>query len=469
MAFEQSNAYVIAPSDADEAAGILRGALAAAREGVKVRVGIVESPYLGFGEGDRRRMRETAGGDTAPGSERPAAAAGIPSEFASKGGTILLSHDRMRSILEVSKPDLLAVVQGGVRHGELAAAAASEGLHFPHTPEIDMTIAEMVMDGTIFPTEGGFGALREYMLSLELVTPAGETVRFGSRAIKDVGGYELISFLLGQGGRCGFVSSVTLRLLPEPCCRAFVAGVGEVRTLKAMAHNARRDFRLSSTLIYEGRAAALIAGIWSDTLEKRGKTLPPVLEPGGKALLIGEMQGLEHVVEDQLHALAGTDSWGGASLALLDEELFDISKSFLPLAFNELEGRGPVVYVSHDGGAAESLPSGSFGYRSLYPERINAVVPVRKAGAATSPIETIKADPALGDFLSGLIGTLRRERVYLIGRKGKDLRRIRVSNKDLLGLVSGEGVEERLERAQSLNALNEKIFRAFDPESIMII
>jgi len=450
MAIEQSDAYVIAPSGADEAAEVLRGASEAARRGTKVQVGVTESPYDGYVRKGLRRALESA--DILP-------------EFDSEGGTILLSHGRMRSVLEVSKSDLLAVVQGGVRLGELAAAAAREGLHFPHRPEIDTTVARMVMDGTIFPTDGGFGALREYILSLELVTPAGWIVRFGSRAVKDVGGYELIGFLLGRGGRCGFISSVTLRLLPEPGCRAFVAVTGEVRTLKALAHNARSDYRLSSTLIYEPGAAAIIAARWRAALEKRGKTLPPVLEPGGKALLIGEMQGLERAVEDRLHVLAGTDAMGGASFTLLDEELFDISKEFLAIAFDEPGDPSPVVHLSYDGGAIEP-PEGSLVYRSLYPERVNAVVPVEGAAAGSRPIEALETDPVLCDFLAGLVGTLRRERVYLVERREDLLLMIRVSSEELLGLVKDD--DERVARAKALHVLDEKVIGAFDPGSIMM-
>ncbi len=446
MAIEQSDPYVIAPSSAEEAGAVLREAGTAAGSGAKVRVGIVESPYT----------RDAVAGAHA--------AADIPPEIASKGGTILLSHDRMNRILEISKPDLLAVVQGGVRCSELRAAIAGEGLSFPHTPGTDMTVAWMVMDGTIFPTEGAFGALRESILSLELVTPAGETVRFGSRAIKDVGGYELIGFLLGQGGRCGYISSVTLRLIPEPSCRAYVAVTGEVRTLKALAHNARRDFRLSSTLIYEAEAATIIADLWQDLLEKRGKTLPAVLEPGGGALLIGEMQGLENVVEDQLHSLAGTDAWGGASFALLDEELFELSKEFLPLAYGRLGGKGQVVHLAYDG--SEPPPEGSLVYRSLYPERANVVVPVEGAAAGSNPLEALETDPALGDFLSELIGTLRRERVYIVERAANGQRKTRLPNEDLLDLVKGD--DERVARAKTLRAIDEKVIGVFDPESIMI-
>jgi hypothetical protein len=449
MTLEQSDAYVIAPSSAEEAAAVLREVCAAARSGVQVRAGVIGSPYVTYNPA---------------GSPEPPGTGGIPPEISADGGTILLSHARMKDIIEISKPDLLAVAQGGARVSGLAAAAAEEGLRFPHRPEIDISVAEMVMEGAIFPTEGEFGGLREYILSLELVTPAGEIVRFGSRAIKDVGGYELIGFLLGQGGRCGFISSVTLRLLPEPSCRAFVAVTGEVRTLKALAHNARRDFRLSSTLIYEAEAAAIIAGIWNDALEKRGKTLPAVLEPGGEALLIGEMQGLEHVVEDQLHALAGTDAWGGASFALLDKELFEYSKDFLSLAYDRLDGRGSVVHMSYDGG--ETPPEGSIVYRSLYPERINALIPVRMAGTATSPIEIINADSKLRDFLSGLVGTLRRERAYIVGRDVDGFRKIRLSNEDLLGIMKGD--DDRIARVKTMRALDERVIGAFDPESIMM-
>ena len=208
--------------------------------------------------------------------------------------------------------------------------------------------------------------------------------------------------------------------------------------------------------------------MWRDALGERGKTFPPVLEIDGKALFIGEMQGLEHVVEDQLHRLAGADASGGASLALLESELFEISKRFLPTAVERLDGRGSVVQLSYDGGVQAAPPAGSFLYRSLYPERINAVVPIRRAGGAARPMDTIEADPQLQRFISELTGTLRRERVYLIERGEERLRRIRIPGEELLGLASGDDAGERIERTEALHAVNDKVCRVFDPESIML-
>ena len=143
--------------------------------------------------------------------------------------------------------------------------------------------------------------------------------------------------------------------------------------------------------------------------------------------------------------------------------LFGISKKFLHAAIEKLDRRGSVVYLSYDGGAHAAPPAGSFIYRSLYPERINAVVPILYNEA----MELIEADPSLRLFLGVLEGMLRRERIYVIECEGETTRRVRIPEEDLLGLATGEDAVERIERTKALNEVNDKVFRVFDPESIM--
>jgi FAD/FMN-containing dehydrogenase len=421
MQRENQHASVVAPEGADHAARLFRDIGARVQNGEAVRAGILESPYR-------------------------------PGKGPADGETILFSHDRMNRVLEVSSGDLLAVVEGGARYGAFDRAVKEAGLYFPHEPRTDTTIAGMVMDGTILSTEGSFGGLREYILGLELVTPKGEIVRFGSRAVKDVGGYELIGFLLGQGGLCGMITKITLRLLAEPVCRAYIAGRGNLRSLKTFAYNARRGFRLALTEIFEAKAAELMVRLWEAALKDRGKPLPPALSTIGEseALLVGELQGLENVVEDQLLLLA--EAGGGASLVLLDEELFGISRRFPLGALDLLGGREAFVQASYDGGAVDAPPD-SLVYRSLYPERVTILAPARAAGAGEGgPLEKIKADPALAGLVSGIAGTFRRERVYMVERVGEE------------GFswtrVWGQAGAER--------DLTNRILGVFDPQSIML-
>jgi hypothetical protein len=425
------------PAETEDAAILFREARNARRAGESARIGIVESPY------------------------RPASAPAA--------GTILLSCDRMNRIAEMSNADLLAVVDGGVRYGEFARAVADAGLYFPHVPGADVTVAEMIMDGMIFPTEGGFGGLRESILSVELVTPDADRVRFGSRAIKDVGGYEIICFLMGQGGRCGMITRVSLRLLAQPCCRAYIAGRGGGRALKTLSHNLRKEFRPASIEIFEGEAADIVLGAWADTLPSGGSKLSHLFDGLGDSLLVGELQGLEPAVEDQLHRLVDSSESEHAAFILASEELLDVSRRY-PLAAAVKRGEA-VVQVCYDGPSGPEIPEGSLLYRSLYPERLEVYVPVDRV--SEEPVDAIRSDPELMRFVSSVTGTGRREQISIIEYTEDKMERTRITAGDLLdlaeaGVAGNSERKEQLEQARAFEELNSKVLRAFDPDCVML-
>ena len=411
------------PATAEEAAGLFLEAKKAREADDSVRAGIVESPY------------------------RPARA--------QVAGAFLFSCERMNRIEEVSNSDMLAVVDGGVRYAEFERAVRDAGLYFPHVPKTDVTIAEMIMDGMIFPTEGGFGGLRESILSVELVTPDAETVRFGSRAIKDVGGYEIIGFLLGQGGRCGMITSVTLRLLAEPSCRAYIAGRGGGRALKTLAHNLRKEFRPASIEIFEGETADIVLGAWAETLPSGGSKLSHLFDGQGDSLLVGELQGLESAVEDQLHRLVDSNESEHAAFILASEELFDISRRY-PLAA-AAKREGAAAQVCYDGPSGPEIPAGSLLYRSLYPERLEIHAPIERVSG--KPIDTIRSDPGIARFILSVIGTGRREQINIVEYKEDKVERTRITAADLLEIVEAAGAgnrerEEQIEQARAFEELN---------------
>ena len=226
-----------APRNAEEAAGIFRAASAAAEAGRKIRAGVIESPF-----------------GPAAGVKLPAAHSSMDeiARAAVAGETlVLLSHAAMDGIHEISTKDFLAVVGGGVRFGELVEAVRKAGLYFPHEPGAaggvgaqgatrDATVAGIIMAGASFKTEGRYGRLREYLLSLELVTPGGEIIRAGSRSVKDVTGYDVTGFLMGQGGLCGMIAKATIRLLPAPGTRLGFVCEGARGALESLAGEIRR-------------------------------------------------------------------------------------------------------------------------------------------------------------------------------------------------------------------------------------
>lgn len=194
------NRIVFSPEDDRSAARILAECSRLARKGHDVSVTIG-----GAGTGD------SAQDET------------VLEYMAPEGISVDLNFDNLSGISEISPADMLVRAKGGTPVSAISVAAEESMLWFPHYNESlgrEMNVASLLMEAPVLPVTGEYGGLREYILSVELVTGAGEKVHFGSRSIKDVAGYEVIALLLGSGGRYGMITGVTLRLIPGRTVKA---------------------------------------------------------------------------------------------------------------------------------------------------------------------------------------------------------------------------------------------------------
>ena len=133
-------------------------------------------------------------------------------------GGVVLSLERMDTVLDLDARNLYAVVQPGVINAQLSLAAREHGLFFPPDPasrEIS------TLGGNIATNAGGlccvkYGVTRDSVLGLEVVLADGSLVKTGRRTLKGVAGYDLTGLFVGSEGTLGVVTSATLRLRPLP-------------------------------------------------------------------------------------------------------------------------------------------------------------------------------------------------------------------------------------------------------------
>ena len=142
-------------------------------------------------------------------------------------GGIALNMAMMNRILEISPQDMCVVTQPGVITGVLQAEVEKTGLFYPPDPA---SLNQCTIGGNVGTGAGGprglkYGVTKDFVLGLEIVLANGELMRTGSRAIKNVTGYNLTQLFVGSEGTLGVVTEIILRLIAKPPAKATVMAI----------------------------------------------------------------------------------------------------------------------------------------------------------------------------------------------------------------------------------------------------
>ncbi|TCJ14460.1 FAD-binding protein [Flaviaesturariibacter flavus] len=133
-------------------------------------------------------------------------------------GGVLLSTERMNSILEIDERNGQVTTEPGVITEVLQSAVRERGLFYPPDPSSRGTC---FIGGNIAENSGGpkavkYGVVKDYVLNLEVVLPTGDIIWTGANVLKNATGYNLTQLVVGSEGTLGIVTKIVLRLIPHP-------------------------------------------------------------------------------------------------------------------------------------------------------------------------------------------------------------------------------------------------------------
>ena len=133
-------------------------------------------------------------------------------------GGVLLSTDRMNSILHIDERNLQVTTEPGVITEVLMNAVKEKGLFYPPDPS---SRGSCFIGGNIAENSGGpkavkYGVVKDYVLNLEVVLPTGDIIWTGANVLKNSTGYNLTQLMVGSEGTLGIVTKIVLRLIPHP-------------------------------------------------------------------------------------------------------------------------------------------------------------------------------------------------------------------------------------------------------------
>ena len=209
-------------------------------------------------------------------------------------GGVLLSMERFNRILEVDELNLLAVVEPNVINADLQRAVEKVGLFYPPDPA---SLNQSSIGGNVAECAGGprafkYGTTKRYILALEAVLPTGDVIHTGSKAVKNVVGYDLTQLLVGSEGTLAVITKITVRLVPKPMANA---------TMLATFDGIRGAVDAVSELIRRRVVPAAVELIDGDSLAAIEQNLGGGLVASGtQAALIVEVDGTPRGVEEDL-------------------------------------------------------------------------------------------------------------------------------------------------------------------------
>jgi glycolate oxidase FAD binding subunit len=130
----------------------------------------------------------------------------------------VLDTTRHAGIVSYEPTELVVTARCGTRLSELEGALAQAGQCLPFEPPHfgeAATVGGCVASGLSGPRRASAGALRDYVLGAKVVDGRGRVLTFGGQVMKNVAGYDVSRLLAGSLGTLGFISEVSIKVLPR--------------------------------------------------------------------------------------------------------------------------------------------------------------------------------------------------------------------------------------------------------------
>ncbi len=227
-------------------------------------------------------------------------------------GGIVLCTTRMNKIVEISKENMIAIVEPGVVLMNLNIALASRGLMFPPDPQsfVGATMGGVVAENSGGPAGLKYGVTKHYVLGLEWVLPDGDVIQIGATTTKNRTGYDLPMLFTGSEGTLGIMTKAILKLIPKPpAARTMAAVFGDVTEAGSLV------FKVLSEGIVPGKIELLDNWV----INRIEEMMPMGLPTDADAMLLFEFDGAAEAVDRELERTSQICKDNGALEVMIAE------------------------------------------------------------------------------------------------------------------------------------------------------
>lgn len=133
---------------------------------------------------------------------------------------LLLSSRSLRAVTEYSPNDMVITAAAGVTLSQLHKTLNVSRQWLPFDPPAPgrATLGGIVAANTTGAYRAAYGAPRDRLLGLRVLTADGLVIKTGGKVVKNVAGYDLCKLFTGSWGELGFILETTFKVQPLPAC-----------------------------------------------------------------------------------------------------------------------------------------------------------------------------------------------------------------------------------------------------------
>ncbi len=143
----------------------------------------------------------------------------------------ILDTTALTGITSYEPSELVVTVRAGTPLVELEALLAEKNQCLPFEPPhygrswggvqimpprfaSQATVGGMVAAGLSGPSRAASGAVKDFVLGIDMINGKGEALHFGGTVMKNVAGYDVSRLMTGSMGTLGLITEVSLKVLP---------------------------------------------------------------------------------------------------------------------------------------------------------------------------------------------------------------------------------------------------------------
>jgi glycolate oxidase FAD binding subunit len=168
-----------------------------------------------------------------------------------------------RGIVAYEPTELYVTARCGTPLAELEAALGEQGQMLACEPPhfAGATVGGAVAAGLSGPRRQQAGALRDFVLGVQLIDGSGQLLNFGGQVMKNVAGYDVSRFIAGSLGTLGLIAEVTLKVLPRPVAeQTLLFACAADEAIARLNRWGQQPLPISASFWADGRLAVRLSG-----------------------------------------------------------------------------------------------------------------------------------------------------------------------------------------------------------------